>query len=169
MKWGTFPIYYWGYEITESNNKFLWFVWQECCKIWTQISSVCVRKCVCEYVWDQFTELAPEHTEISRNGNNPVALTELWTKFLWSIFSLLYYSSPCKIKITPVPAYASSPIKKCKFNLIEQFWEHKSIYLCLSHPPNVGTTLITLQRALQSHNSRWWYRGPEHYRDKTGE
>lgn len=62
-------------------------------------------------IWDQCTELDPEHSEISRNGNNPVALTELWTKFLWPIFSLLCYSSPCKVKMTPVPGHASNPIK----------------------------------------------------------
>lgn len=120
--------------------------------------------CLCEemclwvwqnLVWDQFTELDPEYTEICRNGNNPVALTELWSKFLWSIFSLLYCSSPCKIKITLVPRHASNPIKTCRFNLIEQFWEHKSIYLRLSHPPKVGTRLTTLKSALQSNNSRY--------------
>lgn len=143
VKWGTFPVYYSGYEITKSNNKFPWFVWQECCKIWTEISRLCEEMYlwVCwNLIWDQCTELDPEHSEISRNGNNPVTLTELWTKFLWSIFSLL-----CKVKMTPVPGHASNPVKNCRFNLTEQFWEHKSIHLCLSHPCNVGTTLSTLQ------------------------
>ena len=60
VKWGIFPTYYWGYEITESNKKFPWFVWQESCEIWTQISSVCVRKCVCKCVdiWSEIISLS---------------------------------------------------------------------------------------------------------------
>lgn len=58
--WSAFFVYYWGYEITESNNKFPWFVWQECCKIWTRSSSVCVKKCVCMYgkIWSETNSLS---------------------------------------------------------------------------------------------------------------
>lgn len=144
-------------EITESNNKFPWFVCRNAAKCgptfslseWGNISvsmgNFGLRPT--PGAWSR------AHWN-SRNWNNPVVFTELWIKFLWSIISLLHCLSLCKIKMIPVPKHAANPNKNCRFNFIAQFWEFKSIYLCPSHPPNIGATHVILQSALQSYNKK---------------
>lgn len=143
-------------EITESNNKFPWFVCRNAAKFgptfslseWGNIS-VSMEN----FGLRQIPGAWSRAHWYSTNWNNPI-FTECWIKFLWSIISLLHCLSHSKIIMLPVPRHAANPNKNRRFNFIAQFWEFKSIYMCPSHPPNIGAILVILQSALQSHNNK---------------